>query len=593
MTPTPTTTNPLVSSSSSVDMPGLPLPEPGDVIVVWFSNGAASAIAWAETLRRYGDICDVRAVNNPIAEEDEDNLRFAQDVAAWLGKPLQFWRNPRFAHGSAVKTWDQRAAMAFPHGAPCTEHLKKGARQDYEKRHTITWHVFGFTAEERKRHDRFVLTERSNVLPVLIEAGLTKQDCMDRLVDAGVAPPRVYAEGYPNANCFTAETRFLTRSGVRSLGGCVGQSVQVRTSEKGSPWRNAEVRSFGMQEVVELDLRRGRRTKTIRTTKGHRWFVGTRKHRREVTTDQLSSGDRLVSAHTALHTRIAPSPWGIARGITFGDGSLNGGSRGASARLVLCGAKDLPLLRYFPLSPTKQVPAGIEVTGLPRDWKTCPSLDLDDSFLFGWLAGYFAADGCASKDGDYTISSARLSDLEYARDVAVRLGISVNPIRTAHREGFGATSDLHTLPLVGATLRPEFFLIDQHRARFEGSTVRDPHPWFVEAVRETGVSEEVFCVVEPVSQTFVLEHNILTGNCIGCVKATSPTYWNLVRRTRPEVFAARAEQSRRLGARLARHKGKRIFLDELPADAVGRSLKTMTVECGVFCEERPFKDAAE
>ena len=34
-----------------------------------------------------------------------------------------------------------------------------------------------------------------------------------------------------------------------------------------------------------------------------------------------------------------------------------------------------------------------------------------------------------------------------------------------------------------------------------------------------------------------------------------------------------------------RYKGKRIFLDELPADARGRSLKTLDIECGIFCEE--------
>lgn len=244
------------------------------IIVVWVSYGAASAVAAHETLRRFGSTHDVRLVNNPVAEEDEDNLRFGRDLAVWLGRPIVEHRNPRFAHGSASATWDQRGAMVFPHGAPCTVHLKKEARQDYERQHDVAWHVLGFTADEKQRHERFVLTERSNVLPVLIDAGLTKSDCAARLIAAGVALPRVYAEGYPNANC------------------------------------------------------------------------------------------------------------------------------------------------------------------------------------------------------------------------------------------------------------------------------------------------------------------------IGCVKATSPTYWNLVRRTRPEVFAARAEQSRRLGARLVRYRGKRVFLDELPADAVGRPLNTMTVECGVFCEEK-------
>lgn len=176
-------------------------PKSGDLIVVWFSNGAASAVAWQETLARYGNDCDVRAVNNPVAEEDEDNLRFGRDVAAWLKRDLTFHRNPRFPFGSAENVWDDVGAMVFPQGAPCTVHLKKKARQDYERNHRVDWHVLGFTADEKRRYERFVLTERSNVLPVLIEAGLTKQDCMDRLIASGVRPPRVYAEGYPNANC--------------------------------------------------------------------------------------------------------------------------------------------------------------------------------------------------------------------------------------------------------------------------------------------------------------------------------------------------------------------------------------------------------
>jgi len=56
------------------------------------------------------------------------------------------------------------------------------------------------------------------------------------------------------------------------------------------------------------------------------------------------------------------------------------------------------------------------------------------------------------------------------------------------------------------------------------------------------------------------------ANCIGCVKSSSPSYWNLVRKTHPEVFTARCEQSRRLKVRLVRIKGVRRFLDELPPE---------------------------
>lgn len=75
------------------------------------------------------------------------------------------------------------------------------------------------------------------------------------------------------------------------------------------------------------------------------------------------------------------------------------------------------------------------------------------------------------------------------------------------------------------------------------------------------------------------------ANCIGCVKAGSATYWNHVRKMFPDVFQHRAEQSRRIGAKLGYYKGERIFLDELPEDAVGRSMKSMKFDCGIFCEE--------
>ncbi len=176
-------------------------PNPGDTIVVWFSCGAASAVAARETLRRYGNMCEVRIVNHPVVEEDEDNRRFGADVAEWLGHYIEWFTNPKWPTASAVAVWEHKRAMSFLHGAPCTGELKKGARQAYEKLHKVDWHVLGFTADEKDRHARFVLGERENTLPVLIDAGITKKDCFDILRREGVKLPRIYAQGYPNANC--------------------------------------------------------------------------------------------------------------------------------------------------------------------------------------------------------------------------------------------------------------------------------------------------------------------------------------------------------------------------------------------------------
>lgn len=56
------------------------------------------------------------------------------------------------------------------------------------------------------------------------------------------------------------------------------------------------------------------------------------------------------------------------------------------------------------------------------------------------------------------------------------------------------------------------------------------------------------------------------ANCLPCVKATSAAYWALMRKRFPHQFYRMVGLSRKLGARLARYKGERVFIDEIPAD---------------------------
>jgi len=173
----------------------------GDAIAVWFSCGAASAVAAKMTVEKYGARCAVRVLNNPIKEEDDDNQRFLRDVSDWVGRPVETVTANKYPASSVVEVWDTRKFMSGPLGAPCTIELKKVARQEWERNNRVDWHVLGFTADERRRHDRFVLTERDNVLPVLIDANIAKQDCYTILKNAGVRLPHIYSLGYPNANC--------------------------------------------------------------------------------------------------------------------------------------------------------------------------------------------------------------------------------------------------------------------------------------------------------------------------------------------------------------------------------------------------------
>lgn len=176
-------------------------PSDGEVIAVWFSSGAASAVAAKRVVERYGTNCKVRVINNPIAEEDGDNVRFLRDVEKWLGVNVEFARHPKFPKQSAVEVWDKVGYMSGVAGAPCTNKLKREARQEWERLNHHDWLVMGFTADEKRRASMFQKTERSNFLPILVEEGITKADCYQIIAEAGIELPRVYRLGYPNANC--------------------------------------------------------------------------------------------------------------------------------------------------------------------------------------------------------------------------------------------------------------------------------------------------------------------------------------------------------------------------------------------------------
>jgi hypothetical protein len=170
-----------------------------DSIVVWFSCGAASAVAAWLAVRIWGD--RVRIVNNPIKQELDDNRRFLADCEKWLGRKFEEAVNPKYPDGDCEAVWRDRKYMSGVKGAPCTQRLKKEARQLWEDSNPTDWMILGFTSEEQVRSDNFRRTERGNVIPLLIDAGLTKEDCAQILTNHGIELPLSYRLGYNNANC--------------------------------------------------------------------------------------------------------------------------------------------------------------------------------------------------------------------------------------------------------------------------------------------------------------------------------------------------------------------------------------------------------
>ena len=319
--------------------------------------------------------------------------------------------------------------------------------------------------------------------------------------------------------CLAGETRVLTWEGVKPIRELAGGTHRILG--KHGDWIDAPFRSFGVQPLMRLTLTRNGIRKNIYVTAEHRWFVRSGKtlaSSREVVTSDLRPGHRLVSKFPRTRVKqTTPSPFGIAHGVTFGDGTRSG--TGSMAQLDA--VKDVELLKWFPVSMMTQHGRQLLIHHLPRFFKELPPLDESVSYLYGWLAGYFAADGCISTTGTIMLNSARRDELEYVRLVCTRLGIGTYGVTEQVRVGFPGMepSSLFRIILVGSDLTEEFFLLDKHRFRFNAAAkAYERKGWVVREVAKTDRVEEVFCATVEEGHAFTLEDNILTGNCFSCAE---------------------------------------------------------------------------
>jgi tRNA nucleotidyltransferase (CCA-adding enzyme) len=347
----------------------------------------------------------------------------------------------------------------------------------------------------------------------------------DIQVDPNMSPLEAASRRDFTFNCFSSETRMLTKAGIFSFSELVEQYVDVLNQN--GEWVNALIRACGQQPLMKLILQRNGVKKEIFVTPNHRWFVRnkhTGNYTSVRTTEELKKCHFISSVFPKnISKDVIPNNDAICRGFVFGDGSLTYGSRNIASVANFCGEKDKNLLPCFSKLPVgcspREYPGVIKIQGLPFEWKAhVPDLEHEDtSYLYGWLAGYFAADGCVDKKGCPTLSSASLENIEYVKMLCQKLGIGTLHTSVSHG-GAGAykpDSVCYILAFVRSTLCPEFFVIPEHRKRFVSHQYnRERTGWSVVSVEETDRYEEVFCAEVPIDHAFVLEHNVLTSNSL-------------------------------------------------------------------------------
>lgn len=159
----------------------------------WFSYGAPSAVATKLARPDVIAYCEVK-------EEHPDNMRFLRDCEKWFGKKVTILGNDKY-NRSAREVWRQTRFLVGPTGARCTTELKKKVRQDFqEPGDTI---VMGYAADEVERVERFRKqnAEGHTLWPILVERGLTRDDCLAMVERTGLKLPAMYGLGYKNNNC--------------------------------------------------------------------------------------------------------------------------------------------------------------------------------------------------------------------------------------------------------------------------------------------------------------------------------------------------------------------------------------------------------
>jgi ribonucleotide reductase alpha subunit len=312
--------------------------------------------------------------------------------------------------------------------------------------------------------------------------------------------------GVSLVNCLGGETMVPTRQGAKRIDelASIGNAVVMTDNGK---WVDAEVRCFGEQPLATIELTRGKQTKFVRATANHIWLKKSDR-RVEVMTCDLQLGDKLVSVKGQGVLSVDMSLDGVRHGLVFGDGTVYPqGSRAFIAN------DSLPELEHLFLEyKYTEVDHGRVYRNLPRLYKSAPSLSESRGYLYGWLSGYFAADGYARSGKSAIISSTNRENLQLVKDVCVLIGIPSGPITNQQRVS-NLTGNESTLYNVNLTIDdPEFFLLTKHRGDYDGTSNFNLE-WTVKSVSGYSEPEPVYCAVVPDTHTFALEDNLLTHNC--------------------------------------------------------------------------------
>lgn len=353
----------------------------------------------------------------------------------------------------------------------------------------------------RDRHDK-----RAKDLPeetwVEIRQAILEMRVMPSMRLLAMAGPAARRQNLAIYNCFSGDTTFVTREGIKSLEEMVGQKVEVMTT---ASWRQAEVKSFGKQQIQRVRLRHwtgkshGNVFHEVYVTPNHRWLLldGTE------TTD-LRVGDKLASPMPYMDdvSQLAPifesgaRHVGSMHGFIYGDGTITRNGDREYVQVRLCGKKRHFLDTIFAGMKHSLPPSydgdPVVYCGKHIEWKSLPE-NPNARYAGDFIYGLMCADGSKiNKSENYRIDTQNAELVDWLFKYAALAGYKILSHRVYDNvTNYGKRSaPLHQIAL----------------GRGESAILR------VESI-ELLNEAEVFCAVEPDTHTFMLGNGQITGNC--------------------------------------------------------------------------------
>lgn len=174
------------------------------MIVAWWSGGITSAVACKKAIEQFGAE-NVRVIFQDTKNEHDDTYRFMKDCEAWYGVKIETITAIGNTYESIQDVWEKHLSLNVANGAICSTKLKRLVRENWQKTAEYTHQVFGFEFESKEfnRAKSMKLNHpKAKAIFPLLSYGLTKEDCIQIVKEAGIEIPAMYRLGFQNNNCF-------------------------------------------------------------------------------------------------------------------------------------------------------------------------------------------------------------------------------------------------------------------------------------------------------------------------------------------------------------------------------------------------------